>query len=430
MAKGSVRKKGKKWYYRFYVEDASGRLIQKEFVGTESKSETEKLLRQAMDEYDSKKFIATAETITLAELLDNWAEEELKPGSLSNGTVRYYLHTIGRIKKHPISKRKLVSITSEQLQALLDLVTFGGKEGDLDTGKGYTKDYVNTFSAILKQSFRYAVFPKKYITFNPMQYVKIRKRKSTADLFETEADCESKTKPLTVQMYKDLISYMEIHHPDAVLPVQISYYTGLRIGEVAGLTWQDINLEERYLAVRRSVARSGLRGKDEIGPTKRSKIRVVDFGDKLAKILQEARKQQKVNEKEYGPLYQNCYFKEVHENNRIYYEYYPFDGNTEVSEEYQRIDFVCRRKDGTLMRPCTLDVICKYSSKRVPGLEGFHFHTLRHTFTTNLLRSGASPKDVQEMLGHEQVSTTMNHYAHGDRESKKASAKLLDQLTG
>ena len=41
MAKGSVRKKGKKWYYRFYVEDASGNLVQKEYAGTESKSETE-----------------------------------------------------------------------------------------------------------------------------------------------------------------------------------------------------------------------------------------------------------------------------------------------------------------------------------------------------------------------------------------------------
>lgn len=48
MAKGSVRKKGKKWYYRYYVEDASGNLVQKECVGTESKSETEKLLRKAM----------------------------------------------------------------------------------------------------------------------------------------------------------------------------------------------------------------------------------------------------------------------------------------------------------------------------------------------------------------------------------------------
>ena len=53
MAKGSVRKKGKKWYYRFYVEDASGNLVQKEFAGTENKSETEKLLRQAMEDYEA-----------------------------------------------------------------------------------------------------------------------------------------------------------------------------------------------------------------------------------------------------------------------------------------------------------------------------------------------------------------------------------------
>ena len=63
MAKGSVRKKGKKWYYRFYVEDASGNLVQKECVGTESKSETEKLLRQAMDDYEKKKFVAKAENL-------------------------------------------------------------------------------------------------------------------------------------------------------------------------------------------------------------------------------------------------------------------------------------------------------------------------------------------------------------------------------
>ena len=44
MAKGSVRKKGKKWYYRFYVEDESGKMVQREFAGTESKSETEALL--------------------------------------------------------------------------------------------------------------------------------------------------------------------------------------------------------------------------------------------------------------------------------------------------------------------------------------------------------------------------------------------------
>lgn len=66
------KKKGKKWYYRFYVEDASGNLVQKEFTGTESKSETEKLLRQAMEDYEEKKFIAKAENTTLGNLLDVW----------------------------------------------------------------------------------------------------------------------------------------------------------------------------------------------------------------------------------------------------------------------------------------------------------------------------------------------------------------------
>ena len=72
MAKGSVRKKGKKWYYRFYVEDASGNRVQKEFPGTESKSETESLLRKAMEDYETKMFLAQAKKITLGDMLDMW----------------------------------------------------------------------------------------------------------------------------------------------------------------------------------------------------------------------------------------------------------------------------------------------------------------------------------------------------------------------
>ena len=231
MAKGSVRKKGKKWYYRFYVEDASGNLVQKEFAGTENKSETEKLLRQAMEDYEAKRFVAKAENITLGELLDLWAEEELKTGTLSNGTVGNYLQTIGRIKQHPISKRKLKTVTSVHLQEFMDLLSFGGIVGDF-ISKGYSIDYVRSFSAVLQQSFRFAVFPKQFITFNPMQ------------------------------------------------------------------------------------------------------------------------------------------------------------------------------------------------------LEGFHFHTLRHTYTTNLLSNGAQPKDVQELLGHSDVSTTMNVYAHATREAKRTSARLLDKVAG
>ena len=105
-------------------------MVQKEFTGTESKSETEKLLRQAMEDYEEKKFIAKADNITLGELLDIWTEEELKVGTLSNGTVENYLGAIRCIKKHPVADRRLKTVTAEHLQTFLDLLTFGGTYPD------------------------------------------------------------------------------------------------------------------------------------------------------------------------------------------------------------------------------------------------------------------------------------------------------------
>jgi len=52
-------------------------------------------------------------------MLDMWVEEDLKPGSLSNGTVMAYQSTVSRIKQHPIGKRKLKTVTADHLQAYM-----------------------------------------------------------------------------------------------------------------------------------------------------------------------------------------------------------------------------------------------------------------------------------------------------------------------
>jgi site-specific recombinase XerD len=62
------------------------------------------------------------------------------------------------------------------------------------------------------------------------------------------------------------------------------------------------------------------------------------------------------------------------------------------------------------------------------SFENFHFHMLRHTYTSNLLSNGANPKEVQELLGHSDVSTTMNIYAHSSQQAKHESAMLLDKI--
>ena len=265
MAKGSVRKKGKKWYYRYYVEDASGNLVQKECVGTESKSETEKLLRKAMEEYESKKIVAKTENITLGELLDVWVDEELKVSSLSNNTVTLYLGVVKIIKRHPLSKRKLRTVTSEHMQEYMDYLSFGGTAPDGTEAKPLSIDRIHSFSAVLQRAFRYAVFPKQYISFNHMQYVVIRRPTQEVDLFATEDEDFSQEKTITHQQYNEIIAYLTKKKSSSLLAVQIVYYAGLRIGEVTGLSWDDINLEEQYLTVRRSLSRNNARHKLELG---------------------------------------------------------------------------------------------------------------------------------------------------------------------
>lgn len=136
------------------------------------------------------------------------------------------------------------------------------------------------------------------------------------------------------------------------------------------------------------------------------------------------------NRLKYGNLYSLNYYKTVKEKDRTYYEVYALPMTEEKPEDYKEIGFVCTHADGVFESTSAVGQMCRTARKKVKGLENFHFHLLRHTFTSNLLSNGAAPKDVQELLGHADVSTTMNIYAHATREAKRTSARLLDKGIG
>jgi len=77
-------------------------------------------------------------------------------------------------------------------------------------------------------------------------------------------------------------------------------------------------------------------------------------------------------------------------------------------------------------RQC-VDIAFKAVFKRA-GIEDFKFHDLRHTFASHLAMKGASPKDLQELLGHKTMSMT-TRYAHLSQEHKKKAVSLLNGLT-
>ena len=82
----------------------------------------------------------------------------------------------------------------------------------------------------------------------------------------------------------------------------------------------------------------------------------------------------------YGELYHRNFYREVTEKNRVHYEYYNLPMTEDAPEDYTEISFVCLREDGCLELPATVETACRTAARKVPELEGFHFHTLRHPY--------------------------------------------------
>lgn len=141
-------------------------------------------------------------------------------------TVRSYQGDSQPYQQHPIGERKLKTVTADHLQAYMDLLSFGGTNPDGTTAKALSKGYLRLFSAVLQGAFRFAVFPKRLITFNPMQYVVMRGKKEEYYLFSDE-DSDTVSKPtLDYEQYCKLEEFLKAKDNPALLPIQIAYYTG------------------------------------------------------------------------------------------------------------------------------------------------------------------------------------------------------------
>lgn len=165
---------------------------------------------------------------------------------------------------------------------------------------------------------------------------------------------------------------------------------GLRRSEALGLRWSDIDLEAKTLSVRNTVTQNGtLRVEEEKTKTKASRRTIT--------LLEET-----------IPYFRKLKQMQVQ------------SGLT--------LDKVCVWPDGREVRGDYLTRAMPKLAKSV-GLPELRYHDLRHTAVSMLVRV-ATPKQVQEFLGHEDISTTLNIYVHQNEKDRKKTSELMDEILG
>lgn len=389
---GSVRKRGEKWYYSFEVPGEKGKRKRIERVGGRTKADAEKVLIKAMSEFEDLGRVTSKNNISLYDYLDFWLKEYVEINCRIR-TKQIYELNIKRIKSF-IDNCKLSTLSPAMLQKFIN---------KLYTSK-YALNTKNSIRTTLIGALNYAVHPLEYIKSNPLTYIKTPK---------AALDEKTKIKTITKNEFNRIIETFGDIETRYIL-LMLGYYTGARLGELTSLTWEDIDLKNKTISINKTLTTYYTKEKTEyiLGkPKNNSSDRTITIGDTIVKILKNHKKWQMENKLKYGE----------------YYTLYTIDQeNKLVPGSKNEINLVSTNEDGKIYDKYSIQYLNSSIRKKL-GID-FTFHYLRHTHATLLLENGANMKDIQERLGHSNISTTMNTYAHVTDKIKKETVNIFENI--
>jgi len=351
----------------------------KTFYG-KTRREVQEHLNSAL--YDQQKgTLATGPQQKVGQFLIHWLEDVHKQSVRSRTYERYEeimrLHLVPGIGHHQLQK-----LSPQHLQS------FYTKKLE----EGLSTTTVISFHNVLHKALETAV-RWKLISYNTCDLVSPPRRKH----FEIQ--------PLSIEQVQQLLLAARGHRLEALFILALA--SGLRRGELIGLKWQDINFQTGMLQVRRILTRVPTKMQDPHGAKYVEAEPKTEKGRRsilLPSFVVEALKQHRVKQ---------------------------LESKLKGGSTWQDHDYVFCTSIGTHLNP-TRDVLDQLKALlRKAGLPDIRFHDLRHSSATMLLSMGVHPKIVQEILGHSQISMTLDVYSHVlPTMQQEAMSKLNDALQG
>ncbi|MGE5391115.1 MAG: tyrosine-type recombinase/integrase [Deltaproteobacteria bacterium] len=325
-----------------------------------SKADAGRYLRQILSDID-RGINADLGKITLKDYLVKWMSSYCTEARLQYKTRKSY---ISIINNHIIPSLGCIKLCNLKAHHITDYYTDMLKLKE-QGGAGLSSTSVRTHHQILHNALRHAV-NQEYIASNPVDKVDPPKKKQVE--YEILSD---------EQM--EYLLYNCQNHP-IYLFIHLALMTGMRLGEIAGLRWQDVNLETELILVRHSLQRQ--EGKLVLKEPKNSNSRrTIPIPTYTVNLLKEIRKE--LQNRPGG------------------------DGNIGIDTL-----FVCGGKNGMPTDPDWVSKKWPQLVAKDDRLPDLRFHDLRHTHATFLGSRGLNPTVVKERLGHSSIATTVDIYTH------------------
>jgi len=287
----------------------------------------------------------------LTEWLENYQKEHVK--------ARTYQRYRGLISMHispSLGEKKITELGRKEIQEFLATQK---KDGNLRNGEKLSATSTNMMLTLLNLAFEYAC-DMEYVEENPC--VRVRRVKSESKKIEAFTREEQKAIEKTIEGSED----RRLHG------ILLCLYSGLRIGELLALTWNDVDLERGVIKVTKTVYRE----RDENGewqlfedlPKTKASDRVIPLPEYMVEVLRQ-------------------------------------------DLASARSQYVVENKKGERMSIRSYQYLFEKLTERA-GARKLNFHALRHTFATRAIECGMDVRTVADLKGHKNASITLNRYAH------------------